>query len=134
MGAVTRKNRIGSERSCRTFIVTGLISLATLGMAQANTFQNGNDLLAKCRETESLPVDQYFQRGFCLGYIEGIADYLELVRETSGLGSCIPRGVTTEQVRDVVINALTAQAADRNMDAALLAMNAISKAWNCRRR
>jgi hypothetical protein len=118
----------------RTLAIAGLIALvADAGMAQAG-FKDGNSLLTECRETESRPSDQYYQRGFCLGYIEGIADYLELVRETSGLKPCVPSGATAGQIKDVVINALMTQPADRNIDAALLAMNAISKAWHCQGR
>jgi hypothetical protein len=74
----------------RTLAIAGLIALvADAGMAQVG-FKDGNTLLAECRETESRPADQHFQRGFCLGYIEGIADYLELVRERSGLQPCVP--------------------------------------------
>lgn len=115
----------------RTLAIAGLIALvADAGMAQAG-FKDGNTLLAECREAESRPADQHFQRGFCLGYIEGIADYLELVRERSGLQPCVPDAATAGQLKDVVINALMTQPADRNIDAALLAMNAISKAWHC---
>jgi hypothetical protein len=118
----------------RTLAIAGLIALvADAGMAQAG-FKGGNTLLAECRETESRPADQQFQRGFCLGYIEGIADYLELVRERSGLQPCVPDAATAGQLKDVVINALMTQPADRNIDAALLAMNAISKAWHCQGR
>jgi hypothetical protein len=92
----------------------------------ASSFMDGNKLLAYCRGNAS-------DQALCIGYIEGVSDYRVLFREQSGSPPCPPSKVSAGQVRDVVLNWLIANPADRNIETALLAITAIDAAWHCHR-
>ena len=124
----------------RTLAIAAFITLvAHAGMVQAQNppaFIDGNDLLARCQGYASnTSADQAYDRGVCLGYIEGVSDFLDHYRAANGLGPCPSGGgrITAGQVKDIVIRALTADPAHRHFAADNLVINAIEDAWHCHR-
>ena len=68
--------------------------LAAVGFAgqarAAGDFFEGNQLYAYC--TSSFD----YERGLCLGYIEGVVEYMEAVRSNNGKPRCVPPGTDSK--------------------------------------
>jgi hypothetical protein len=114
-----------------TKLALGVVVALTVltGQVQAGEpragFMDGNELYADCTgSTDS------FQRGVCLGYIQGVADHIDEVRWGRNEPQC-PTGVVLKQVEDVVVNYLRDHPVDRSADATPLVYLAVTKAWNC---
>ena len=111
-----------------------LALLALVGASPANaSFLTGNDVLRDC--TSHAAVTQEY----CLGYVMGIADSLDLdlarlklseeVPADSVLSACVPAGVQATQVKDVVIKYLRENPTTRNLPGGMLVTIAIKNAW-----
>ena len=106
--------------------VTALSLVAMLAAAGpcAAGFYSGNKLFEMCTAPDGTPI-----RAQCAGYIEGIADEMQV----HGLPACIPAGkVDSRQVNDVVVSYLRDHAAIRHLDAAPLVEAALSQAFPCK--
>jgi hypothetical protein len=107
-----------------------LAVLATLLplFAQAG-FDSGNRLYEDCK------AENYFNRGYCGGYIVGIVDTVEAM-QASGLlpndALCIPEGATKGQIADVVRQYLQDNPGQRHRDAGSLVPEALNKAFGCK--
>src|SRR5258708_23659171 len=81
--------------------------LAAVGFAgqvrAAGDFFEGKQLYAYC--TSSFD----YERGLCLGYVEGIVEYMEAVRVNNDKPRCVPSGTDPKQVLDAVVNYLRDQ-------------------------
>jgi hypothetical protein len=106
------------------FLVIVGVSMLMIGSAQPAPYETGNSLLARCQ-------GDYYDEALCLGYLEGVADTSGWLRNAIGLASCVPAGVSVRQLKDVVVNALIAAPADRNMNADVLVTTAVIRAWRC---
>jgi hypothetical protein len=96
-------------------------------------FVNGNNLFDVCSD------DHHFNQAYCKGYVVGVADALLMVNaQIASLGSiasaCIPQDahVKPEQVRDVVVQYLTAHPETRHQAAAAEAVKALLAAFPCK--
>jgi hypothetical protein len=58
--------------------------------------------------------DDAHERGLCLGYIEGVVEYMEAVRINNDKPRCVPPGTDPKEVRDAVVNYLRDQPQDRS--------------------
>lgn len=76
----------------------------------------GNELTAKCKSTE--PMDL----GFCFGFLEAIS--------VSAV-TCIPKGVTRGQARDVFLKFAASVPESTHLDAVLIAQLAMENAFPC---
>jgi hypothetical protein len=92
--------------------------------ALASSFRNGNVLLQECSSSQDVM--------FCLGYIEAVNDALDGNR-VNGYEACVPNVVTAGQLKDIVVQYLRQNAAERHLLAVGLVADAISKAFPCRR-
>jgi len=94
---------------------------------QAREFavDDGNDLLSTCNSGE------YYNQGYCLGYIRGLSLGVDAVLETGKKKICYPENVTMGQLRDVVIAYIRRNPAERNKNAMVLVAFASSDAWPC---
>ena len=97
------------------------------------SFETGNDLLGVCSDGR-----EYLQ-GYCQAYVVGVADAMSAMDATKANGypipsACIPKGehVKSEQVRDVVVQYLTAQPEIRHQAAAGHALVALQAAFSCK--
>ncbi len=106
-----------------------LLALALLPLVANAGFDNGNRLHEDCRS------ENYFNRGYCGGYITGIVDSIEAM-QASGLlpanALCIPEGATKGQLADTVARYLSDNPARRHLDAGSLVPEALKQAFPCR--
>ena len=98
---------------------------AILIASTAGAYQVGNNSLDHCVGNASGNVA-------CLAYIQGAVDSWSSMRTVSGLPQCVPDGVSTHQLRDIVVSYLQSHPANRHEIAATLTIAAIAAAWNCK--
>jgi Rap1a immunity proteins len=103
-----------------------LAAVGPAGQARAaGEFFDGNQLDAYCTSS----VD--YERGLCLGYIEGVVEYMEAVRVNNDKPRCVPPGTDPKEVRDAVVNYLRDQPQDRSK-APIWSVNlAVITTWKC---
>jgi hypothetical protein len=91
----------------------------------AGDFFDGNQLYAYCTSS----VD--YERGLCLGYVEGVVEYMEEVRVSNNKPHCVPSGTGAKQVLEVVVNYLRNQPQDRSKAPIWSVGLAVMTAWKC---
>jgi hypothetical protein len=101
-----------------------LLTLAGEAWA-AGDFFDGNQLYAYCTSS----VD--YERGLCLGYVEGVVEYMEAVRVNNNRPRCVPPGTDAKQVQDAVVNYLRDQPQDRFKAPIWSVSLAVLTAWKC---
>lgn len=107
-----------------------LIGLTGLCIATASHagFDSGNRLYEDCASTN------YFNRGYCGGYIVGIVDTLEAMQASGMLPKsalCIPEGATKGQLTDIVRKYLEEHPGQRHRDSGSLVPEALNDAFSC---
>jgi hypothetical protein len=104
-------------------VMIGLVMVsATAAQAQRVSKVDGNKLLDYCTSKATLGCD---------AYLDGIADGIEAEGRAKAV-ACIPKAVTTTQMRDVVVKYLRGNPQTREFSAARLATKAFSAAFPCR--
>jgi len=83
-----------------SFAVAAALLSASTCFAGVRSYQNGNALLADCTAKAST------RKAFCIGYIEGVVDGLEVARDITGAGQCLRYEITGGQLMDVVVKSL----------------------------
>jgi hypothetical protein len=101
------------------FVLVSTLLLLSSNLAHAG-FIDGNELWKSCDRKE----------GFCNGYIQGVVDASE-GRERSYF--CLSEKVMSSQARDVVINWLRDNPAERHNPAAWLVTVAMMDAFPCKK-
>jgi hypothetical protein len=102
------------------------LAMLALNSAKARAaYHDGGDLLQDCASSSEV------ERTYCLGYVVGIADAIDLARERNKKPSCVPAGTTPAQLRDVVSKALASHPAAQSRPAAGLVARAIRQTWTC---
>jgi hypothetical protein len=108
-----------------TLLVTALLPTA----AHAG-FYSGDQLYAVC--TADKEGKDYFEKSYeCVGYISGAVDAFNTTREANHLKSCIPGGVTINELRTTTVNYLSRNPIDRKKSASSQVFAATRKAWPC---
>ena len=112
-------------------VVTGL-TLAPLASGEETSnitgLMTGNALLATCQGPG------FIQKGTCIGYVEGVYDYLAVILNYLGKKQCRPEKgqvLRGRQLMDIVINYLREHPEQRDLSAAWLVTYAIGSAWHC---
>ena len=93
--------------------------------ANRMTYYRGNDLHGLCQQRLDV----------CTIYIQGVIDghFAAIIRTSRDLAYCIPVSSTPDQVRDVVVQYLTAHPESRHELAGQLILRALAGAWpQCR--
>ena len=99
-----------------------LPALLMLGCLQAQAgFDTGNRLFEDCR------ASNYFNRGYCGGYVTGIVDTIEALQ-----ARCVPEESTKGQLADVVIKYLEQNPERRHLEAGSLVPEALNRAFPCK--
>lgn len=117
--------------SCREDTVyRRLLSAALLfGCLPAHAgFDTGNRLYEDCRAAN------YFNRGYCGGYVTGIVDTLEALQSRGVLPAtalCVPEDATKGQLADVVLKYLEQNPERRHLEAGGLVPEALNRAFPC---
>ncbi|KAA9016599.1 MULTISPECIES: Rap1a/Tai family immunity protein [Sphingobium] len=108
-----------------------ILAAAALFPAAANAgFYSGDELYAAC--TADKNGKDYFERSYeCLGYISGAVDAFNTTREANNLKSCLPGGVTINELRSTTVNYLSKNPIDRKKSASSQVFAATRKAWPC---
>ena len=88
-------------------------------------YVSGNDLLRECTSKTVLS-----QQG-CMAYLQGVADSIGVARTLAGQDACMEPSVTAGQLRDVTVQYLQRNPANRNLPASQQANNAFREAWHC---
>jgi len=96
--------------------------------AQRVSLTTGNKLLEACESKGE------FDQEFCHGYITGVSDMegINTAAHPEQRRSCIPEDVTNGQIKDVVLKYLRDHPEDRHLLAAILIVEAVSKAFSCK--
>ena len=102
--------------------IVPILLAALLATSAHADFKNGNELL------EGLNHDNYYNRGYALGYISAVVD------SYSGIFICPPGTITGGQVQDIVKNYLVQNPATRHQGASLLAYNAMVEFFPCKKK
>ena len=104
------------------------IALPTSTFAQDGTsrFLNGNELYESCSVTTGMEASS------CVGYIMGVADAQMLLSAGGKNYLCPPSGVTSVQLRDVVMKRLRDKPETRHWPASALVWNALIDAYPCK--
>ena len=107
----------------KIFLTLALLTLSTTASSWGgNALVNGNKLWEFCE-----PDEANFSDGMCAGYILGVHDQGRY--ET--YGSCIPNGVSAEQMIDLTRNYLRDNPAQRHKSGEALVAAAFTDAWPC---
>src|SRR5438067_1375181 len=92
-------------------------------------FQSGNQLFSSCTATaQRSPTDLTF----CLGYIAAMGDAMGHGASIEGFRACPVVGVEIGQLKDIVINALQRNPAERHHSAEGLVASALAGAFPCK--
>lgn len=91
-------------------------------------FYSGNKLWEVCSEKGAA-----FNFGVCSGYVLGVYDsIMSPISQRSVLARiCEPDQLQAGQLRDIVINYLQARPEERHMQASVIVMNALARAYPC---
>ncbi|NML08012.1 Rap1a/Tai family immunity protein [Sphingomonas sp. G-3-2-10] len=115
--------------------MTMLKSLAVLTVFIATPAYAQDEIPAFVTAKELSDICQT-DRPWCAGYISGVADgatsYAAHVKVP--LPYCVPLGVPSEQITDIVIAYLSSHPAERHKDAAAQVLNALFEAFPCTKR
>lgn len=103
-------------------------ALALCGALAASSalanFHDGNKILEYCRGAGTL------NEAYCYGMMAGLSDGLTTSHAST---ICTPNSVTLQQVRDIIVQHVTANPATRHQASSVLAYIALSTAFPCRR-
>lgn len=104
----------------KPIIIITMILMGSMANAQMS-LKNGSGIHEACSKGTD------FASGFCLGYVAGSFDAVDFSKI-----ACIPAGVTTGQVRDVVKQFMTNNPSLRHFSASSLIKEAIRVAFSCK--
>lgn len=105
------------------------LAITLLPLVAHAGFDTGNRLYEDCRS------ENYFNRGYCGGYVTGIVDTIEAMQASGVLPAdalCVPEGATKGQLADTVRSYLEQNPARRHLDAGSLVPEALKRAFPCR--
>jgi len=112
------------------FSLVAMIALslptATFGQEGTSRFLDGNELYESCSKTAGMDASS------CIGYIMGVADAQMLLSSSGKKYLCLPSGVTSVQLRDVVMKRLGDKPETRHWPASALVWNALIDAYPCK--
>ncbi len=102
------------------------LGLTASHVALAN-FLDGNELRARC---ESKRADQV---NTCLGFLTGVSDAEAAAPSWKRQKSlfCVPRGVSSSQLRRIVMDYFTAHPEEEDLNAAIVVGNAFLEQFPC---
>ena len=118
-----------SRRAATLLGVFGLIGNATVH-AQ---WLDGHNLLRICSPSGN---ERVFQPGLCSGYLMGVVDVADGLQQaglTKQPAFCMPVDVPEAKIKDVVIDYLADNPKRCDTDAATLAIEALGKAYPCKK-
>lgn len=115
---------VTSYRKSLLFCAT-ICAMSLSTPARAAQYMNGEALLSNCAGAS-------ISYGLCIGYIEGVVDYADIVRLKLGFPACVPPGVEAGKLSDIVVNYLRDNPTRRKLAASLLIIDAVNAEWSCK--
>jgi hypothetical protein len=106
-------------------LVSMSLALAAISWPAVAAYHDGKDLLQDCVSSSEI------EKIYCLGYVVGIADAMDLGRSRNNKPACIPKGVKPSEIRGVVIKTMQDHPEAQSKDAAELVFYAIRQNWKC---
>lgn len=117
-----------TSRKLSYFTATAAFGLFSI--AADASFYTGKELYEVC--TIDRASKTYVEKTYeCVAYITGAVDAFNTTREVNKLKSCIPANVTINRLKEVTVDFLRENSADRNASASALVFAATRKAWPC---
>ena len=119
-------------RSRSLVLTTALLWPVSVFSKTPDQFVNGNDLFRDCSDQHDSA------QGYCQGYVAGMLDAFMAVNALKATGLAIPSAcppkedLTPNQVRDIVLQWLTAHPATRHNAATHEALAALLAAFPCK--
>lgn len=110
----------------RRVLLISIMSLSVSAAQGATLYKTGDGLFLECQSDVSVNVLG------CINYIEGALDQLELARDDRRKSSCVPSGVTGQELRDIMVDYFRSHPEGRQNAAASGVKAALSEAWNCK--
>ena len=106
------------------------VSVFSANVVTMDAFVKGNDLFRICSNYAAA-------LSFCGGYVQGVADTLSMVKAWKENGSeavtfCLDRNMQADQIKDIVMQYLTAHPETRHLAAAGEALMALHAALPCK--
>lgn len=116
----------------KVWVAGAALMAGALPHAAEAGFYSGDALYESC--TADKDAKDYFERSYeCVGYISGAVDAFNTTREAAGLKSCIPAGVTINDLRKTTVAYLEKNPKDRVANSASSQVFAATrKAWPCK--
>lgn len=105
----------------KKLVIAALLLTSSPVLARETAIDDGNDLLTACSTSE----------GYCLGYIRGLSNGVDMILAQKGKRICYGQNVTLGQVRDVVVDYVRRHPATRNQNSMVLTAYALGAAWPC---
>ncbi len=93
------------------------------------SFIDGIELLSRCSDPGNGP---FVVRGYCMGYLSGIADAMDAGIEINGYSVCFPEDVTVGDLRHAVVRWLSDNPQELRNNADVLVAEAFSVFFPCR--
>jgi hypothetical protein len=110
----------------RAFLLAVFLTLSAIPFSTAKaSYITGNILYDWCTS------DTDTKYGWCQGYILGSVDTQNVIRSIDNKKDCIPDGVSSGQLKDIVVKYLQSRPEERHWDASALVWNAINSAFTC---
>ena len=109
-------------------LATGLLWPVSVSSQQARFFATGNDLFRFCSAGGAT------SESLCNGYVAGVVDTVGVFEAIFGVTkiTCVEKNVSNEQVKQIVMQYLTAHPETRHLGAAGLVFAALQPAFPCK--
>jgi hypothetical protein len=129
------EQKLRSRRRQRLQWLTPLIcAFSLLGVPSVHAqWLDGHNLLRICSPSGN---ERVFQPGLCSGYLMGVVDVADGLQQaglTKQPAFCMPVDVPEAKIKDVVIDYLADNPKRCDTDAATLAIEALGKAYPCKK-
>lgn len=123
-----RREGVRSPCSVGVSVRPLIVVLALLGAVQSAHAQiTGNDLYERCSVKEGRDEGFYNKSGYCVGFIDGV-----FAATIPTISFCGWNGVTSGQLKDIVLQYLYTHPAERHQLANDLVVRALKQAFPCK--
>jgi hypothetical protein len=112
--------------------VIGSTTFPTASVHATEVFETGNSLKADCDRGDTKDASGFLVRGYCVGYIKGIADAMSY-NTLNGFKVCMPSGLIISQVTGIVRQYLNANPQSLNLAASGLVAASLATAFPCQK-
>ena len=113
-------------------ILMGSVTWFAAPATAKEVFETGNSLKADCDMGDTKDASGFLVRGYCVGYIKGIADAMN-GDSLSGFRACMPSGLIVSQVVGIVRQYMNTHPESLHFAASGLVALSFATAFPCRK-